>query len=63
MRRLIAAVLPLLEGPSFWGRLAAQGGYADQAHLHRDVVELTGITPGEFAQRVHAIVHDLPRGR
>jgi AraC-like DNA-binding protein len=30
-------------------RVAAEGGYADQSHLHRDVVGFAGATPGHLA--------------
>ncbi|MDT7725119.1 MAG: hypothetical protein QOI21_1695 [Actinomycetota bacterium] len=38
--------------------LAADAGYADQAHLNRDCRELTGATPGEFFTRAAG----APRG-
>ena len=33
-------------------RLAAEAGYADQAHLTRECVQLTGLTPGAQARRL-----------
>jgi AraC-like DNA-binding protein len=30
-----------------WAELAAEGGYADQPHLHRDFRTLAGLTPGQ----------------
>jgi len=35
-------------GPPAWARLAAEYGYADQAHLVRDFRDLTGLRPSEF---------------
>jgi hypothetical protein len=29
--------------------VAAEGGYADQSHLHRDVMAFTGATPATIA--------------
>jgi AraC-like DNA-binding protein len=36
------------------GRLAAESGYFDQAHLARECLELTGMTPSAFLQELHA---------
>ncbi len=33
--------------------VAAEGGFADQSHLHRDVVGFSGTTPGKLAVRRH----------
>ncbi|MGI5126385.1 helix-turn-helix domain-containing protein [Pseudonocardia sp. CA-107938] len=38
---------------------AAAGGYVDQSHLHRDVQELTGMTPGGVASEVWLAVDAL----
>ena len=58
VRRLVTTVQRLLGDDTLWARLAAEGGYADQSHLHHDLVELTGITPREFAARVRLTLHE-----
>jgi AraC-like DNA-binding protein len=40
-------------------RVAADGGYADQSHLHRDVVAFTGATPVTVASEPWLAVDDI----
>jgi AraC-like DNA-binding protein len=43
-------------GPIAWARAAADLGYFDQAHLAREVRELSGLTPTSlFAERVNSV--------
>lgn len=43
--------------------VAARDGYADQSHLHRDVVEYTGLTPGTVAAEPFLAVDEVAWGR
>ena len=52
-RRLQEAAARLRSGGTDLARLAADLGYADQAHLTRDFRTVTGLTPGQFAAEPH----------
>jgi len=54
-RRLRDAAERLREGTTGLGDVAAELGYADQSHFHRDFVRVTAMTPGEF------VAHHRPR--
>lgn len=42
-------------------RVAADAGYADQSHLHRDVMAFTGLTPATVAAERFLAVDDIAR--
>ncbi|GGM60931.1 AraC family transcriptional regulator [Micromonospora sonchi] len=51
--RLHEAIERTTDGPPDWAALAAELGYADQAHLIRDFTTITGISPGTYSPRTH----------
>ena len=48
-RRLVSQSPAIRSGDGDLARLAAELGYADQAHMTRDCVALSGLTPGRLA--------------
>ncbi len=58
IRRLLAAAWQVVDGNDRWSEIAAQAGYADQPHLHHDVVDLTGLRPDDFGDRIRSTEHD-----
>jgi AraC-like DNA-binding protein len=48
-RRLVSAAPEIAAGQDDLARLAADLGYADQAHMTRDCVELSGLSPARLA--------------
>ncbi|NNF58607.1 MAG: helix-turn-helix transcriptional regulator [Rhodothermaceae bacterium] len=58
VRRFRYAVANVLqEEPEAWGRVAAEHGYADQAHFAREVASLTGAPPTALHERLRQIEH------
>ncbi len=58
IRRLLAAAWQVVDGRDTWSEIAARAGYADQPHLHHDVVDLTGLRPDDFGDRIRSTEHD-----
>jgi AraC-like DNA-binding protein len=58
VRRLRATALALIEGAEInWAARAAEMGFADQSHLTREFVALTGRSPVSFAEDLARIEH------
>ncbi len=58
MRRVLTAAWVMAKGDTTWSAAAHAAGYADQPHLHRDVADFTGLTPGHFGRLIRATEHD-----
>ena len=57
VRRARATIAAAFELDATWGTLSARFGYADQAHLVRDLSQVTGLAPREVQARLGAIEH------
>ncbi|HYE70344.1 MAG TPA: helix-turn-helix domain-containing protein [Aquabacterium sp.] len=51
-RSFLAARAGLQDGTLSWAEIAAAGGFADQAHLSREMREITGDSPRDWARKV-----------
>ncbi|MEV6772133.1 helix-turn-helix domain-containing protein [Nocardia sp. NPDC051030] len=60
--RFDCATRRLVAGDSA-ARVAAEGGYVDQSHLHRDVLAFTGMTPARLAGYPGLVDHDIEWAR
>jgi AraC-like DNA-binding protein len=58
VRRVRAAIAGVQRGEDRWAQLAHSLGYADQAHMVREMGEMTGLTPGAVEGRLEAIEHE-----
>ncbi|MFG2105966.1 DUF6597 domain-containing transcriptional factor [Micromonospora chersina] len=52
--RLQEAIEQAAAGPLDWSRVAADLGYADQAHLVREFTAVTGVSPAAYARSLAA---------
>ena len=55
--RFHSAARVIADSAATISQAAAEGGYADQPHFHHEVSSLTGLTPGELAERIRNTDH------
>lgn len=57
----LQCVLQLAQNPAHsWATVAAEAGYADQAHLTRELTALTDLTPGAYRRAHPTASHHVP---
>lgn len=61
IRRLHQALRLAQEPFSTWAHIAASCGFADQAHMIREFVDLLGESPGAWRQRSRLPISSIPR--
>lgn len=57
VRRLRESLALRLAGASGWSQVAADAGFADHAHLTREFVALTGLSPSAAGRQLNATAH------
>ncbi|MDF1505896.1 helix-turn-helix domain-containing protein, partial [Roseisolibacter sp. H3M3-2] len=57
VRRVRSAIGAVLAREVAWSQLAAEYGWADQAHMVRDMAAVTGLTPAQLEARLAQIAH------
>lgn len=58
VRRFLAAAWHAVDGIERWGRVAAEAGFADHAHLHHEVKAMLGKRPEEFGMDLRRTKHE-----
>lgn len=56
----LSRVLAAASRGEAWARIAIEGGYADQSHLHRELRALGGITPASYRRAAPRFAHHVP---
>jgi AraC-like DNA-binding protein len=61
IQRLHRALKLAQDRSSAWPQIAVGSGFADQAHMIREFVDLLGESPTAWRQRSHLPIHSIPR--